>query len=152
MNQFSVLVSDLLWLLERGPQEPFHHVLHAAVHGGKHVSKHVVPLPGGVVHLGGDARVVAQDGLDAAVLDTDLVVDHVVDLVEQVGQALGHPGHVRHPTQSDGEAAVAKVEDGAGPGGLALHPASIGARRGLGIVVAQVAVWEKKARFRIVSI
>ena len=149
MHKLAVFVSDLLRHRESGEESP-HHVMH----GGEHVSKHVA---GPVVHLGLDGSLdgaVTQDGLDTTMLDPDLVVDHVVDLVEQVGQTLGHPGHVGHPTQGDGEAAVAEVEDGAGPGGLALHPASIGARRGLGIVVAQVAVWEKatKARFRIASI
>ena len=114
MNKFSLVVSDLLWLLVRRSKESSHHVLHTAVHGGEHVSKHAAASAGDVVHLGDDGWVVvAKDGLDAAVLDPDLIVDHVVDLAEQVGQALWHPRHLRHGTQGDGEAAVAKVEDGA---------------------------------------
>ena len=101
------------------------------MHGGEHVSKHAAAARG-IVHLGDDGWVVvvAQNGLHAAVLDPDLVVDHVVDLVEQVGKALWHPGHLRHGTQGDREAAVAKVEDGARSTGgrdFALPAASVGA-------------------------
>ena len=131
MNKFSLVVSDLLWLSVRRSKESSHHILHTAVHGGEHVSKHATVASGGVVHLGDDGRVVvAQNGLDAAVLDPYLVVDHVVDLAEQVGQALWHPRHLRHGTQGDGEAAVAKVEDGARSTGgrdFALPAASVGA-------------------------
>ena len=131
MNKFSLVVSNLLLLTVRRSQESSHHVLHTAVHGGEHVSKHAAAARG-IVHLGDDGWVVvvAQNGLDAAVLDPDLVVDHVVDLVEQVGKALWHPGHLRHGTQGDREAAVAKVEDGARSTGgrdFALPAASVGA-------------------------
>ena len=132
MNKFSLVVSDLLWLSVRRSKESSHHVLHTAVHGGEHVSKHAAAdAAGGVVHLGDDGWVVvAQNGLDAAVLDPYLVVDHVVDLAEQVGQALWHPRHLGHGAQGDGEAAVAKVEDGARSTGgrdFALPAASVGA-------------------------